>query len=373
MKRLTLILVLVLTANAEQLAELSGGAGEGSSVLLVSSGAAVGAPSANNGQGAVYLYAIGNGWQDMKQPSETLTAPDGAPGDGFGTAIVTAGSQLLIGAPGHNGGAGAIYVYVKLQLTQEIELQWGAIGLGASLSTSLTSPNVFVSGGPDDAAVGGVVVIWEYVGGAWTVLGSVGNPLGRFNSGQFGGTVALSQGVLSLYGQPYAAASDSQGYVYTMEYNGGATGYGTDGRLKGIAPDFGTAISFQQASNYLFVGEPSTGTVYVFETGLQEGHPVWQHAHLQAMLTDSTLQAGSGFGSSISVSGKNMLIGAPGAGVVDLYTEPTGNWGNMTVPTKAYAGPGATFGQTVAWQLGKIPSQFIVGDVAASAAFVEGR
>lgn len=358
------IFILTLTVNAQQLAKLSGGGlSTGSTVLLTSRGAALGAPTANNGQGEVYIYKLPQGgWSDMSEATFTLRAEDGQPGDGFGAAMVTAGNQLIVGAPGHNGGNGAIYVYDNLQLTQELtqDSELGC-GLGSSLSTSLSDPKWLVVASPNCRIVDshGFASLYEFQDGEWALYRSISNSQGVL-------TVAIGYGTEDEFGTPILAmgipAPGGGGKVVMWQGNFFVLGF---------AWDFGAAISMQQSSNLLFVGEPSTGTVYVFYGPNHEGHPFWQTGgKLIATLTDSNLGPNSGFGSSLSARGKALLIGAPGAnngdGVVDLYVQPKGNWASASIPTKSYAsadgqGAAGNFGAAIAWQIGKTPTNFIVG------------
>lgn len=356
------LLALTLSANAQQLAELTApDPSAGASILLVSQGAALGAPQANQATGAVYLYKIPQGgWQNMPQPSATLTAEDGAPGDEFGAAIVTAGSQLLISAPGHNAGAGAVYVYVNLKLTQEITGDYEpGCGLGASLSTSMSDPKWFMAASPNCYFNGigwGFATLYQFTGGQWQLYQQF--------TPQHTGTLST---VAFGYGDKLGYLTVAMG----IPYPGGVGtvvigGLGEGGGVRGQAWDFGAAISMQQSSNLLFVGEPSTATVYVFYGPNREGHPDWGNPPLVGKLTDSALGPNSGFGSSLSARGKQLLIGAPGAGVVDLFTQPVKMWASSDTPAASYSGIG---GGTVAWYVGKAPA-FIAGEPGAGTGFV---
>lgn len=355
-------LALALSASAQQLAELTApDPSAGTSLLLVSQGAALGAPQANEATGAVYLYKVPQGgWQNMAKPSATLTAPDGAPGDEFGSSIVTAGSQLLIGAPGHNGGNGAVYVYVNLVLTQELtQDSEPGCGLGASLGTSLSDPNWMIVSSPNCYFNGigwGLANIYQFTNGQWQIY----QQLTSEHNGKLGP-------VVFAYG-------DKLGW---LTFAMGIPGYGgvmgeviVGGNIvRGQTENFGSVISMQQSSNLLFVGEPSTGTVYVYYGPNREGHPDWGNPPLVAKLTDSKLGANSGFGSSLSARGKQLLIGAPGAGVVDLFVQQPKMWASSDTPFASYAGIG---GGTVAWYVGKAP-MFLSGEPGAGLGFVLGR
>jgi hypothetical protein len=349
------ILALALSASAQQLAELTApDPSAGTSILLVSQGAALGAPQANEATGAVYLYKVPQGgWQNMGKPSAALLAPDGAPGDEFGASMVTAGNQLLIGAPGHNGGMGTVYVYVNLVLTAELTLDDHelACGFGAALSSSLSdSGKVFVASPGCDYAT-----LYQWDGSAWQV---------NQQMVQDGAVTAVAIGYGEKLGWLMLAT--------TVAGNGGgrrAAVVVTSGNIHGTTDDFGTAISMQQSSNLLFVGEPSTATVYVYYGPNRAGRPDFGAGNLVAKLTDSSLGPNSGFGSSISARGKQLLIGAPGADVVDLFVQQPKMWASSDTPAMQWSGVG---GGTVAWYVGKSPS-FIAGEPGAGMGFVVGR
>lgn len=320
----------------------------------------MGAPQANEATGAVYLYKVPQGgWQNMSEPTATLSAPDGAPGDEFGAAIVTSGSQLLIGAPGHNGGNGAIYVYLNLVLVQEITQDYEpGCGLGSALSTSLSDTKWLLVSSPNCYFAGpgwGFATLYEFQEGQWGVNQNIQfNHQGKFQS------VAVGYGDQLGY---LTLAMGVTGGNVGMVYMGGSE----QGGERGVAQDFGAAISMQESSNLLFIGEPSTATVYVYYAPNHEGHPDWQDGgQLVAKLTDSALGPNSGFGSSISARGKDMLIGAPGAGVVDLFIQQPKMWASSDSPVMQWTGVG---GGTVAFYVGKAPS-FIAGNPGAGTAFV---
>jgi hypothetical protein len=92
-------------------AGLPAGSDFGSSVAIDGDVAVVGAPDFGTGTGRVYVYERfgGLGWL----LTATLTPPDGANGDAFGSSISVAGDQLLVGARGHLG-RGAAYLYWRV-------------------------------------------------------------------------------------------------------------------------------------------------------------------------------------------------------------------------------------------------------------------
>ena len=95
----------------QTLTDPEGGGSDFGAFLLAADGLLfVGAPLA----GKVYVYnEIGGSWSLV----ETLVAPDGTPGDAFGTAMAYDLGTLVIGAPLHEvdgaAGAGAVYAFTR--------------------------------------------------------------------------------------------------------------------------------------------------------------------------------------------------------------------------------------------------------------------
>ncbi len=82
--------------------------GFGSTIAVSGDVALVGAPGANDDTGAVFVYRrTGDGWAE----AGTLTAEGGAAGDAFGASISFDGAVALVGAPTANNRTGAVYVF----------------------------------------------------------------------------------------------------------------------------------------------------------------------------------------------------------------------------------------------------------------------
>lgn len=85
----------------------------GRSVALDGNTLVVGAPRADGaegseGEGAAYVFIrTGDTWTEATK----LIASDGAGGDAFGTSVVLDRWRLVIGAPGANEGQGAAYLF----------------------------------------------------------------------------------------------------------------------------------------------------------------------------------------------------------------------------------------------------------------------
>lgn len=96
-----------------QAAAAANGDMEGFSVQVSADGNTVifGGPGANSGTGAAWVFTRSN--SDTWSQTATLLATTGHAGDGFGTSVAASsdGSTIVVGAPGVNSGAGAVYVF----------------------------------------------------------------------------------------------------------------------------------------------------------------------------------------------------------------------------------------------------------------------
>ena len=108
-----------IATEVGKLAASNGATGDefGDSVSISGNTVVVGAPAADNGLGAAYVFLeSGAGWTNLTQVA-TLTASDAAVGDSFGGSVSISGSTVVVGASnatlGANGSQGAAYVYAS--------------------------------------------------------------------------------------------------------------------------------------------------------------------------------------------------------------------------------------------------------------------
>jgi uncharacterized protein (DUF2345 family) len=290
-----------------QLAKLSAtdgatGAWLGYSIAISGSTIVVGAPQATVGsntyQGAAYVFVEPKaGWMNMPQTAK-LTASDGAPYNYFGNSVSIDGSTIVVGAMdavvNGNPGQGAAYVFA------EPTGGWANGNETAKLTAS--------DGGLDD-----------FLGYSVSISGSTvvaGEPHATVNSN-------FDQGAAYVYVEP------TGGWVGSTETakltSGGSTGdqFGQSVSINGStiavgAPYVEVGGKFTQGAAYVFT-EPSGGWVDMTPT---------------AELTVASGPGGEYFGTSIATSGSTVVAGAPGtnsfAGAAYVFTEPSGGWANMT-------------------------------------------
>jgi VCBS repeat-containing protein len=264
------------------------GAQFGYAVATLRDLAVVGAPlDTSSNSGAVYLFTRSldgsNTWTQFKK----LTAPDVRSGDHFGSAVAVSGDLLVVGSPLNDekaNDAGAAYVFAR---NQNGSNQWGF-----------------------------VKKLMAY---------------DAFNSDQFGSAVAISNTLVAV-GSPLTdlpvggGAMGDAGAVYVFDQNqGSANAWGLVKKVTltnaFTADHFGSAVSL--SGDNLVVGAPlvdlpvgggatgDAGAAFIFARN-QDGTNAWG---VVKRLTLTNAFTADHFGSAVSLSGDNLVVGAP---LVDL-------------------------------------------------------
>ena len=180
----------------------------------------------------------------------------------------------------------------------------------------------------------------------------------------YGESVAVSGNTLVVGAPDAMVGSNEQGAAYVFTES--ASGWTQTAKLTasdGAAYDrFGSSVAI--SGNTLVVGAPyatvggvsDRGAAYVFT----EPTSGWAgHVTESAKLTASDGAAGDQFGSSVSISGNTVVVGAPDAragsndeqGAAYVFTEPGSGWASMTQSAELTASDGALgdqFGASVA-------------------------
>lgn len=144
----------------------------GSAMSVLGRHVLVGAPGHDGGAGAVFVFsqdAERGAWSAVR----TLRAFDAAPGSQFGSAIAGSGSEVWIGAPFSEQGEGRVYRYRIDAQTQEVTgtTKLAARGLdrrdffGTSIAVSQSVAAVAI--GNDDYGEGSVVIFEREADGSW--------------------------------------------------------------------------------------------------------------------------------------------------------------------------------------------------------------
>ena len=390
------------TVQAAKLTASIGAAGDwlGYSVAVSGDTIAVGAPSAESGDGAVYVFTkTGAGWTDANETAE-LTATDGNTGDGLGSSVAIDGTTIVAGAPyAGDEVSGAVYVFdepggwASGPETAELTASDDGDGLGTSVGID---GGTIVAGAPEANNGVGAVYLYAEPGGGWTDAmetaqltaddGTAGDALGS--------SVAISGGTVAA-GAPFAGESSSSvGAVYVFTQPAGdwttatqdveLTASGGAGNGDGIgwsvAVDGDTVAA---GAPYADVnGNAVQGAAYVFE----KPGGGWADANNETVELSAADGASSdALGWSVSVSGSSVAAGAPYAtvdgnteqGTVYLFTESGGDWTAAAQSGEWNASDGTagdTFGSSVALGGGTVvagaPTATVDGTPGQGAAYV---
>jgi hypothetical protein len=283
--------------NMTQTAALTpsdGGEGFGTSVAISGNTIIVGAANASNlnhqtpqnqGPGAAYVFVKpASGWKDMTETAK-LTASDGADGDAFGYNVSISGNTAAVGALFAHSGAGAAYVFVKPASGWSKMMQTGELTASDS-STFDNMGSVAISG---STVVTGAYGHNNFMGAAYVFVRPSTGWKNMTQTAEFKSTQA------------------NQIYGFSVATDGNTAIVGAVGAQQGIGAAF------------LYV-KPASG---------------WKNtSKFTAKLTASSASQVSGLSQGISISGKALVLGAPGTtvgsnsgqGAVLVYIEPTTGW-----------------------------------------------
>ena len=331
----------------------------GQSVSISGNTMVVGALVANSDTGAAYVFTrSGSAWT----PTAELTASDGAAGAEFGVSVSIDGNTIVVGALGakmingqRNPGAAYVFTGSGSAWTQAAELT-ASDGVANNLfgySVSI-SGNTVVSGAP--GGLGAAYVFAKPVGG-WanmTQSAELTQP-GIVSNDLFGREVAIS-GNTVVVGADFATPGSNSAAGAAYVFTGSGSVWSQPAVLaasNGATNDhLGSAVSISSNANTVVVGANTgnggRGAAYVFTRSGSS----WTQA---AELTASGGVAGDLFGSSVSISGNTVVVGAYGLksdqGAAYVYAEPAGVWKNTTQTrelTASDAAAGANFGYDMA-------------------------
>ena len=307
----------------------SSGDAFGRSVALDGDTLAVGAPQRDEAcpgnpmcdSGAVYVYTrSGSTWTLQ---TKLIDSSSGASADSFGHSVALDGDTLVVGCPGADfsgaTNAGAFYVYKRtlgvwgLQATRvkpalataEDQVGWSVDVDGDRL----------VVGGRNHELMGpfsGAAWAYERTGVVWTLAA------GGFLTGSdsvlfdhFGSAVAISGTRLAVGAPDHDLPMNGAGAVYVFEFGASWAQVAKLSASDASGSDaFGGSLSMdgdRLASGARFGDRGTTdpGAVYVF---LRSGGGVWGQ---EDKLLATDLMGGDRFGSSVSLEGDRLAIGAP--------------------------------------------------------------
>ena len=192
--------------------------GFGAAVTLRGDRAFVGAPSTDEKPGSVYVFSrtADGSWSQQAK----LTRDDSEAGEGFGRSLAAGEQELYIGAPGADSGRGAVYVFAHDGAAwQESEtLASRLLHEGSALGASLAlGDGLLVAGAPNYVGRIGAAVAFrrDSAAGAWESAGIL-QPYAASNFHGFGASVAIDEGTV-LVGASSAGSFAGTAYAFVNE------------------------------------------------------------------------------------------------------------------------------------------------------------
>ena len=336
-------------ANMTQLAKLTASDGTsddwfGSSVAISNGTIAIGAESAQSGNGSVrsgaaYIYVKpGSGWMNMPETAK-LTPTDGIDMDRFGGSIAISGDTVVVGADGANIGSkhnqGKVYVFVKpgsgwTNMTETAQMTAGDGEAQDFLGSSVSIyGDIVAAGAPGDQSNQGSVYVFKRPQTGWTdihqtakLMASDGAP-----DDYLGFSVAIDKDTIVTGASDQTLAQVNQGAVYIFVKSGADWIDGNE-TAKFMAIDamkddhFGYAVAID--GNTIVVGSPyhnrtdrdptglpyyipDMGAVYTFSRPSSG----WHDLQAKAAMISSDGQANDHLGKSVAISGSTIVAGVP--------------------------------------------------------------
>ncbi|MDQ3798554.1 MAG: hypothetical protein M3384_03810, partial [Acidobacteriota bacterium] len=312
-----------------------GAAGDrfGSDVALTGDTAIVGAYfddiGANADQGSAYIFTRSGG---VWTPQAKLIAADGAAGDHFGSSVAIGGNTAVVGAPDNDFpatlgdtyfDAGSAYVFTGSGATWSLQKQLseenvgGIFGDGARFggSAAISGETVLVGvrGADNEDGLAGVYV---RSGTSWSLQAFLGENEDS-TSDTFGFSVAID-GDTAVIGAPYddIGASREQGSAYVFVRSAATNTWAFQAKL--TAADGANGIAFGSdvaiSGNTIVVG---TGIIFVSYTTSANAEAAYVFVRSGETWTQQQKLAppdgapGEAFGSTVSISGETIVVGAP--------------------------------------------------------------
>lgn len=294
---------------------------------------------AGSDSGSAYVFVRSPGTTGPWTEQAKLTALDGASLDFFGTSVAIEGDTAVVGASGDGPGsdAGSAYVFVRsgIDWLQQAKLnEIGAIGVERFGTAVAISGDTAVVGAPFDSGVvnfSGSAFVFVRTGTTWTQQAKL-TALDAVNGDQFGQSVSIDGDtiVVGAWRDDHANPDDGSAYVFvrsgtfwSQQVKLTAADAGTGDEFGGSVSIFGETVVVG-SSHHSAQGE-SSGAAYVFH----RSGTSWFH---EAKLTDIDGAANDLFGSSVSLFGDRVVIGAngdDGSGSAHVFERDGSAWSQL--------------------------------------------
>ena len=309
--------------------------------------------------GAAVVFTRADGlWTEQAK----LVGDDTGPGDLLGQVVGVSSNTVVLGAVGDTPvgtDSGAAYVFVRIEgiWTQEAKLIANDAGAGDQFGWSAAiSGDTIIIGAPKDTPTGidsGSAYVFIREDGTWTEQAKLTGSTKALNS-MFGWSVAIDGDTVAVGALGYSSNASNAGAAYIFTRTSGVWSEQANLTASDAATNHNFGRSVALSGETLAVGAPghdakgaNTGAVYAF----LRNDGIWTQ---QAKLTASDGSTTDNFGWSVSVSGDTVVAGAFGdiakgldAGSVYVYTRTGTSWAEQANLTATGAAVGHKLGTSV--------------------------
>jgi len=324
----------------------------GSAASISGDTLAVGAPNddtpGGTDAGSAYVFVrAGTTWTEQPQ----LLAPDGTPSDGFGSAVSVSGNTVAVGAPRADDpqgalAAGSVHVFRDSTFAADLAVtktdgQQVAIP-GQSVTYTITVTNA----GPD-AAHGAVLLDTlppELVGATWTCSASAGSACAAAGSGSIDDTLSVLVGGTATYTVTGTVDPAATGFLLNTATVSGVTdpdpsdNSANDGDT--LEPQTDLGVTKTDSADPVSPNDPLTYTVTVNNAGPSTATAVTLTDALPAGVTFVSSSPGPPTcnlgGATLTCTLGVMAAGSPTTVTINVTVNPTA--GGILVNTASVTG-----------------------------------
>ncbi len=293
----------------------------------------------------------------------------------FGTSVAIEGETLVVGAPGTTGNGvrrGAAYVYTRQGENWAFQAKLvdpaPTINPGFGTSVAIQGNRIFVGSPGDDVPPfddQGSVAIFERNGATWSFIAKLFPSDGRGGL-NFGTSIDIDQDLLVVGAPRGEVNGQSRGAAYIFARNGDS--WSEISRLTDeVGGQFGSSISVH--GDTVVVGAPfgsQNFQAYGFACVYVRNGTAWT---LQSRIKAADTTDSDRFGSDVAVEGDKLLvgaydnrpIGAARSGAAYYFTRTNGSWTEQ----QKFTAPGAVTGH-FGWSVAMSGDRILIGDRLAT-------
>ena len=262
---------------------------------------------------------------DTANPLGKLIAANFQQGDdsGWGSAVAIDGGSIAIGAPGSNGSGAVVMMPVvedfdpqlAVTLTDPQANQGAGFGSALDMSAGKVVVGAPSQANPLNGSLSGTAHLFENISGSndWSTLGKFVNAGAQGGDG-FGAAVAMDGSMMAVGAPGADLGGTDAGAAHVFRFGGDelvAVGGPITSLEAGPGAGFGSSVSL--VGETLAVGAPAAADGDGVKSGkglmFQLGGGTWDQI---AEAASSSGEVGELFGISIAFDGANLVVGAPG-------------------------------------------------------------